>query len=89
MWEKIVLNLVSNAFKFTLEGSIRLSLRLAGPNVELKVTDTGSGIAENELPHLFERFHRVEGARGRSMEGSGRPCLDSRVGQAAWWIGLG
>ncbi len=71
MWEKIVLNLISNAFKFTLEGSIRVSLRLAGPNVELKVTDTGSGIAENELPHLFKRFHRVEGARGRSMEGSG------------------
>jgi PAS domain S-box-containing protein len=71
MWEKIVLNLVSNAFKFTLEGRIRVSLRLAGPNVELKVTDTGSGIAEQELPHLFKRFHRVEGARGRSLEGSG------------------
>jgi len=61
MWEKIVLNLVSNAFKFTLAGSIRVSLRLAGPNVELKVTDTGSGIAEHELPHLFKRFHRVPG----------------------------
>jgi PAS domain S-box-containing protein len=71
MWEKIVLNLVSNAFKFTMNGSIRVSLKIAGPNVELKVTDTGSGIAEHELPHLFKRFHRVEGAHGRSMEGSG------------------
>ncbi len=71
MWEKVVLNLLSNAFKFTLEGSIGVSLRLAGPNVELKVIDTGSGIPAHELPHLFERFHRVEGARGRSMEGSG------------------
>ncbi len=71
MWEKIVLNLISNAFKFTLEGSIEISLKAGGPAVELQVTDTGSGIPAAELPHLFERFRRVEGAKGRSMEGSG------------------
>ncbi len=71
MWEKIVLNLISNAFKFTLAGSIHISLSVAGPNVELRVADTGAGIPEAELPHLFERFRRVEGAKGRSMEGSG------------------
>jgi PAS domain S-box-containing protein len=71
MWEKVVLNLVSNAFKFTLQGGIHVSLRQHGPRVELAVRDTGVGIPEAELPHIFERFHRVEGTRGRTIEGSG------------------
>src|SRR5690349_14583895 len=71
MWEKIVLNLLSNAFKFTLEGGITVSLVARGGVAELTVADTGTGIPAHELPRLFERFHRVEGAKGRSMEGSG------------------
>jgi PAS domain S-box-containing protein len=71
MWEKIVLNLLSNAFKFTFEGEIRVSLRSYTDRVELDVRDTGIGIPESYLPHLFERFHRVPGARGRTYEGSG------------------
>ena len=71
MWEKIVLNLLSNAFKFTFEGAIRVGLRANGDRVELEVADTGGGIPEHELPHLFERFHRVQGARSRTHEGSG------------------
>ena len=71
MWEKIVFNLISNAFKFTFEGEIRVSLKEKDDRVELSVSDTGTGIPEDELEHLFERFHRVKGARGRSYEGSG------------------
>ncbi|HEY3744001.1 MAG TPA: response regulator, partial [Bryobacteraceae bacterium] len=71
MWEKIVLNLLSNAFKFTFEGEIEISLRPAGSSVEMKVRDTGTGISADEIPRLFERFHRMRGARGRSYEGSG------------------
>ena len=71
MWEKIVFNLLSNAFKFTFEGQITVGLKMSDETVELEVTDTGTGIPEAELPHLFERFHRVKGARGRSYEGSG------------------
>ena len=71
MWEKIVLNLVSNAFKYTLHGEIRVSLELRGEAVVLSVADTGIGIPAAELPHLFNRFHRVEGARGRTQEGTG------------------
>ncbi len=71
MWEKIILNLLSNAFKFTFSGAIALTLRQIQHQVEITVTDTGIGIPQAELPHLFERFHRVEGARGRTQEGSG------------------
>ncbi|HET8949990.1 MAG TPA: ATP-binding protein, partial [Solirubrobacteraceae bacterium] len=70
MVEKILLNLLSNATKFTFEGTISLRVRV-GEQVELEVTDTGVGIPEDELPRLFERFHRIHGARARSHEGSG------------------
>jgi CheY-like chemotaxis protein/nitrogen-specific signal transduction histidine kinase len=71
MWEKLVSNLLSNAFKFTLEGKIVVRLRWRSDHVELAVEDTGTGIPEGALPRLFERFNRVEGAKGRSYEGSG------------------
>jgi signal transduction histidine kinase len=71
MWEKVVLNLMSNAFKFTLDGEIEVTLRDAGDGVRLAVRDTGTGIAEDQLAHIFERFHRIEGARARTHEGTG------------------
>ncbi|ADO75714.1 ATP-binding protein [Stigmatella aurantiaca] len=71
MYEKVVLNLLSNAFKFTFVGGVRVSLRAEADRAVLTVADSGTGIPEAELPHVFERFHRVEGARGRSYEGSG------------------
>ncbi len=73
MWEKVVLNLISNAFKFTLEGEIEVDLEPAhnGSTAKLTVRDTGTGIPLDEMPRLFERFHRVEGARGRTHEGTG------------------
>jgi PAS domain S-box-containing protein len=71
MWEKIVLNLISNAFKFTLEGGITVRLRREGASAVLTVEDTGTGIPAHEIPRLFDRFHRIEGARGRTHEGTG------------------
>ena len=73
MWEKILLNLLSNAFKFTLEGGVTVTVASAadGAHAEVTVADTGIGVAPDELPRLFERFHRVEGAAGRTFEGSG------------------
>ena len=71
MWEKIVLNLLSNAFKFTFEGEIAISIRLVGNRIEMTVRDTGTGIPAEELPRLFERFHRIQGARARTHEGTG------------------
>jgi signal transduction histidine kinase len=71
LWEKIVLNLLSNALKFTLEGGVTVTLRGDTDTATLIVSDTGIGIPEDELPKIFERFHRVRHARGRSQEGAG------------------
>ena len=71
MWEKIVLNLLSNALKFTFHGGISVSLQWKDSCAELEVRDTGVGIPAAELPRLFERFHRIEGTAGRTQEGTG------------------
>jgi PAS domain S-box-containing protein len=71
MWEKIVLNLLSNAFKFTPTGAVNVRLSRENEHAILQITDTGVGIPPAELPRVFERFHRVEGTHGRTYEGSG------------------
>jgi signal transduction histidine kinase len=71
MWEKVVLNLLSNAFKFTFDGEIAISLRAAAGQAVLEVRDTGIGMDDEALAHVFDRFHRVDGARSRSHEGTG------------------
>jgi len=95
MWERVVLNLLSNAFKYTLRGSIEIQLRQSAAHAVLTVRDTGIGIPEEAIPRLFDRFYRVEGAQGRTHEGtgiglalvheliklhSGSVAVDSRVG---------
>ena len=71
MWEKVILNLLSNALKFTFEGSISVTVRRENADAVVTVTDTGVGVPAAEMPRLFERFHRIETARARSNEGSG------------------
>ncbi|MCA1326286.1 ATP-binding protein [Herbaspirillum sp. alder98] len=71
MWEKVVFNLLSNAFKFTFEGKISVTLERVPGAARLAITDTGSGIAAEELPRVFERFHRIENSQGRTYEGTG------------------
>jgi PAS domain S-box-containing protein len=71
MWEKVVLNLLSNALKFTFDGSIHIAVRAEGGRAVVTVADTGIGVPAREMPRLFERFHRIEHSRSRSNEGSG------------------
>ncbi|MDG4664546.1 SpoIIE family protein phosphatase [Mycobacterium sp. 236(2023)] len=71
MWEKVIFNLLSNALKFTFEGSVSVTARQDGTEAVVEVSDTGTGVPADEMPRLFERFHRIENARARSNEGSG------------------
>jgi signal transduction histidine kinase/CheY-like chemotaxis protein len=71
MWETIVLNLLSNAVKYTLRGSISVEVRAESAHCRITIRDTGVGIAEKDVGRLFERFYRVDDARGRSVEGTG------------------
>ncbi len=71
LWEKVVLNLLSNALKFTLAGRIEVTQQLRDGKAVLSVRDTGVGIPEDEQQSVFERFHRSSAARTRSIEGSG------------------
>jgi signal transduction histidine kinase/serine phosphatase RsbU (regulator of sigma subunit)/DNA-binding response OmpR family regulator len=70
-WEKVLLNLLSNAVKFTFAGEIVVRVRTERGSAVLTVADTGVGIAPDEVPKLFERFHRTADARARSHEGTG------------------
>lgn len=68
----LVLNLVDNALKHTPRGgTVALKAHRSGDRIEVAVCDTGVGIEDKHLPHLFERFYRVEGARSRSTGGAG------------------
>jgi signal transduction histidine kinase/ActR/RegA family two-component response regulator len=71
MWEKIVLNLLSNALKHTFDGAIAVRLDFDERNATLSVRDTGVGIPADQLTHVFERFHRVPNAKSRTHEGTG------------------
>ena len=71
MWEKIVLNLISNAFKFTATGEVRVTQQISGDHIQLEVRDTGCGVAPEDLPHLFVRFFRGRASQARTHEGSG------------------
>jgi signal transduction histidine kinase len=71
MWEKVVLNLLSNALKFTLQGEIRIDLRDLDGRIVVRVSDTGTGIASGELPRIFERFYRTRDSGSRTHEGAG------------------
>src|SRR5581483_2345665 len=71
LWERIILNLVSNAFKYSHDGSISVDVRQVGDAVQVTVSDTGVGIPDDQQDKIFDRFHRIENSGGRSLEGTG------------------
>ncbi|MFD0818909.1 SpoIIE family protein phosphatase, partial [Micromonospora zhanjiangensis] len=71
LWEKIVLNLLSNALKFTVSGGITVRVRSGNGSARVEVADTGVGIAPEDLSRVFERFHRAPASGARTHEGTG------------------
>ena len=71
-FEQVMHNLFDNAFKYTpIDGQIRVRALLVDQAIEITVEDNGAGIPEEDLPHIFERFYRVDKARSRQYGGTG------------------
>jgi len=71
MYEKIMFNLLSNAFKYTFSGKIEVVLKDNKNHIKLIIRDTGIGIEQKHLDTIFDRFTRIDEKRGRTYEGSG------------------
>jgi signal transduction histidine kinase/DNA-binding response OmpR family regulator len=70
--EKIITNLLSNAFKYTADsGAITMSVTDTGTAIKVEVQDTGIGIKAEDLPHVFERFYQTKEAKKTDVSGSG------------------
>jgi len=72
MIDRVLSNLIDNAIRYTNnDGKIIISLNEKINQIELSVSDTGEGIPKEDLPHIFDRFFRVEKSRTRNSGGSG------------------
>ncbi len=70
-FHQILLNILSNAINYTVQGEITIAAGRASHRWWLRVTDTGLGIPEEDLPRIFERFYRVDKDRSRASGGTG------------------
>ena len=70
-FERLLLNLLSNALKFTKQGHVEVSTEILGNEFCLAVSDTGIGIKQDQLPHIFDRFRQADGSESREHAGTG------------------
>lgn len=69
--QEIIDNLISNAIKYTMKGSIKVSVSETGQRVRISVSDTGMGVPAEDVPHLFQKFYRVDSTDTREIGGTG------------------
>jgi signal transduction histidine kinase len=95
---QVFLNLISNALRHTQPGcTISTEIEVEEDNVVIRVQDTGSGIPQEELPHVFDRFYRADPSRTRTTGGSGLDLTIAKQivmmhGGKIWvqsWVGAG
>ena len=70
-FDKLLFNLLSNAMKFTKRGHVEVATAIGGGKLELTITDTGIGIEEDQLPHIFDRFRQADSSTTRDHAGTG------------------
>lgn len=75
---EVVQNLVDNAIKYTADGSVTVALTGDNSVAQIQVSDSGVGIPEEDIPHLFQKFYRVDNSMTRSVGGSGLGLFISR-----------
>lgn len=68
---EILDNIIENAIKYTKQGGVKVSVDVDGNRVRFTVTDTGIGIPEEDVPHLFQKFYRVDNSQTREIGGTG------------------
>ena len=87
---EILGNLVENAIKYTNEGKVSVDVKASDDNIKISVEDTGIGISEEDIPHIFQKFYRVNNAETNQIGGTGlglylsRKLVESLGGQI--WI---
>lgn len=84
MFQRMLANLVENALKFTVSGGIKIELRREGSAVLLEISDTGCGIAPQDLPYIFDRFYRADASRHLSGNGLGLALVKAVVTAHKW-----
>ena len=86
MVQRMLANLIENALKFTASGGVELTLSSNSRNAILQIKDSGCGISQEDLPHIFDRFYRADASRHLSGNGLGLPLVKAVTDAHKWKI---